>query len=718
MNEYSHKNQTLVIELLTEELPPRYLLNLSKNFSDTIIKELSTNNLISGPLDAESFATPRRLAVMIKNVLPVAAKKIKKHKIMPSALASNDNGTPSVIFKKKIATLGLSHCSLENFEKSFDGKIEYLYHTETTCGTDLKSSLQTACQKILEKMSSYQKMHYQLDNDTLVSFIRPAINLMVLHGKNIIDINMLGLKANNKTFGHRFLCHEEIVLENAESYETTLADKGKVIACYTKRRNKIIEELNKLAKNKCLVTSDALLEEVTALVEWPCVYKCHFEKHFLSIPQECLILIMQTQQRYFGLSDQNGQLISSFLVVSNIETDKTEYIISGNERVIGARFADAKFFFEQDLLFPLTHRINDLKHITYHHKLGSQADKVKRLQIITDIIWNEYKSIFSSCQYQDIAHAVMLAKADLTTNMVTEFSELQGIMGKYYALANKESIDIANACAEHYLPRYAGDAIPHSQLGKFLAISDKLEILLSLTITEGLPKNDKDPMALRRHALGLMRIIIEGEVNIDILKILDLSFTSCVKHHLLPIGNNPCNIIYTFCIERLRNYFHDKNFSWQEINAVLPNTKTSLLNTALPNMNSLVKKLTAIQYFYKLDQAREIIAIHKRVYNILDKNGKLKAEQNTIPFDQNIANQPAEIHLANKIKQLTLTINNDLINEDFISALQHLIELHQPINVFFDQVLVNVQDKKIKNNRLHLLNQAYQLMNILQISLH
>lgn len=703
--------QTLIVELLTEELPPKNLLRLSKDFSEGIIKNLNNDNLLDKPFETKIFATPRRLAVMIKNVRSLAMAKKTSRKIMPASIGIDSKGYPTEALKKKMEILGFPIFSINSFKKFLDRKTEYLFYEETLPRKNLQTSLQHALQNTIENLSDYKKMQYQLHNGESITFIRPAINLMVLHGQNLVDVSILGLQSSNKTLGHRFLCDHEIVLNEANLYEETLFEKGKVIACYDKRLSKISHQLKKSAKNASLIKSNDLLNEVTSLVEWPFVYTCHFDKNFLSVPKECLILTMQTQQRYFGLSDKDGHLIPSFLVVSNIETSTPKQIINGNEMVIRPRFADAKFFFEQDRLVPLYQRIAALENITYHQKLGSQADRVKRLEIISQIIGLNLEAHSLNCTYDDIHRAALLAKADLTTNMVIEFPELQGIMGSYYAKADGESEKVANACAEHYLPRYAGDALPESSIGKIIAISDKIETLLSMTLAEGLPKNDKDPMALRRHALGLMRILTEGSVDINLIQMLKRIYNTLVEKNLLPNKNNLCETIFTFCIERLKNYLHEKHFSWDEIHSVLPESKDFFITASSLKFPSILPKLDAIQKFNQLDEAHSLASINKRIRNILHKS---KNEQITsFEFNKKIATKQVEINLAEKIDELFSRIEIDLERGNFHRILHSLLELRQPIDLFFEMVMVNDPDKSIKNNRLSLLNKAYQLMNII-----
>lgn len=709
MTENSH--QTLVVELLTEELPPKHLLKLSTDFAQNIINGLKINHLIDNTSNGKTFATPRRIAVMIQNVLSLTPVKKNKRKIMPTSFALNDDGTPTEALKKKMASIGKPLFSIDILEKNMEGGVEFFFYEDSTPIKNLSAILQNILEKTIEKLNDYKKMQYQLQNGESVSFIRPVTKLMAIHGKNVLNVKILGLLAGRKTLGHRFLCKEEIIIDQADSYENDLAEKGKVIACYKKRQLKIIQELEKFAKNAQIVTSKDLLDEVTALVEWPCVYTCHFDKSFLSVPKECLIFTMQTQQRYFGLSDQNGQLLSSFLVVSNIETSTPEQIIRGNERVIRPRFADAKFFFEQDKLIPLHQRVNDLKNITYHQKLGSQFDRVNRLKLISRLIFANIKDKLPNCEYEHVNRASLLAKADLTTNMVVEFPELQGIMGNYYALADGEQEDVAKACAEHYQPRYAGDSIPKSSIGKIIAIADKIEILLSMVIVEGLPKNDKDPLALRRHALGLMRILTEGMINIQLLNILNLAFNELVSANMLPNTSNPSQPIFIYCIDRLKYYFYEKKFTWSEINAVFPSETEILEENAHFDLVSIFKKLKAIQKFNSLDEAHALASINKRIRNILAKSSALNKHNTSLEFDRNIATKQEELNLADKINQLSSTIESYLANEDFDSALHLLIKLRKPIDIFFDKVIVNANDELIKNNRLNLLNKAYQLMN-------
>jgi glycyl-tRNA synthetase beta chain len=502
----SSQSDNLLIEVFTEELPPKSLRRLGDSFSEGIYSSLKMAGLASDASTATGFATPRRLAVLITNVLSQAPDFPVREKLLPTSIAFDADGKATAPLLKKLGSLGYADIDPSSLEKFGEGKNEALYLNVIAKGAALEQTAQAALEQTLSKLPIAKMMHYQVQqkNGQLadVQFARPAHRIIALHGSKTLKLSSLGIDASNQTEGHRFLAPGLITIAAADQYETDLQAKAKVIPSFNKRRAQIEAALLKAAGDDLVLMPDSLLDEVTALVEWPAIYECHFDQEFLDVPQECLILTMQTNQKYFALTDQQGKLRNRFLIVSNIETNKPNAIISGNERVVRPRLSDARFFFKQDQKRPLASRVADLGKVVYHNQLGNQLERTKRVQGIATGIAKKLGADQKLAQ-----RAAEIAKTDLLTDMVGEFPELQGIMGNYYAKHDGEHAEVAAACSEHYMPRFAGDTLPQTQTGTILAIADKLETLVGIWGVGLAPTGDKDPYALRRHALGICRLL-------------------------------------------------------------------------------------------------------------------------------------------------------------------------------------------------------------------
>ncbi|PLT16802.1 MULTISPECIES: glycine--tRNA ligase subunit beta [Ralstonia] len=685
---------TLLIELLTEELPPKALARLGDAFARGLFDGLSAQGLLEEGAAVEGFATPRRLAASITGVRRAAPDRELREKVLPVTIAFDAEGKPAAPLIKKLAalakTVGVETIAPESLERAPDGKAESLFYRYTARGAVLADGLQTALSQTIASLPIPKVMTYQRPNGESVQFVRPAHKLVALLDSEIIPASVLGLQSGNVTLGHRFLSAGEIVIKDAASYASTLEAQGKVIASYAKRREAIRAELLRTAGNDTVVMPEALLDEVNALVEWPVVYPCHFEEAFLAVPQECLILTMQTNQKYFALTDAQGNLRNRFLIVSNLATSTPEAIIEGNERVVRPRLADARFFFEQDKKKPLADRVPLLSRVVYHNKIGTQLERVSRLQAIAGQLAEKLGA--------DVAHAsraALLAKADLLTDMVGEFPELQGTMGTYYARHDGEPDDVALACSEHYQPRFAGDALPSSATGTVVALADKLETLVGIWGIGLQPTGEKDPFALRRHALGILRMLIEKPLTLtidDALQTAAASFDgiAAVKPDLAAITD--------FLYDRLRGYLKDKGYSTNEVEAVVSQRPQRL--------DDIVARLEAVRAFAALPQAESLAAANKRITNILKKtDAAIGAVQ------PQLLKEDAERALHDAVASSEPQVDNAFARGDFTTALKTLAGLREAVDTFFDGVMVMADDTALRNNRLALLGQLHGLMN-------
>ena len=702
--------QALLVELVTEELPPKSLKKLGDAFSEHIFKQLVSFGLVLPETPYRSFASPRRLAILIDSVLAQAPDVLVTEKLLPVSIALTPEGDASAPLLKKLASLGVPNTSLTELVRQGEGKNTSFYIHLNKKGMDLTAGLQEALHVTISKLPIAKTMHYQLfpgtKNEVPVQFVRPAHLLTALHGTQIVPVTILGLSAGRHTVGHRFLSQGSLQIPQATAYESVLQEHGHVIPNFEDRLQRIKEQLTKEAHGALVLMPQPLLEEVAALVEWPCVYACTFEKEFLEVPQECLILTMQTNQKYFALTNANHQLINRFLIVSNIATPTPEAIISGNERVVRPRLADAQFFFQQDQKTPLIERFEQLTKVVYHNKLGNQKERMARIGQIAKIVSETLSESFSdsaaqTAHYIDLcARGAQLIKADLLTDMVAEFPELQGIMGSYYAKHDGENPEIVAACAEHYLPRFGGDRLPSSRVGLVLALADKLETIVGIWGIGLAPTGEKDPFALRRHALGVCRLIIENDLPINLIPLLEQvkkQFDFAEVQH-----NADLSHILQFIKDRLRAYvreFEHTTFSTEEIEAVLANVTGQF--------KSIPQKLLAVHSFQELPQAGILAAANKRINNILKKNAHDPMRQ----IDQQLLELPAEKNLFAAMQALVPRLDAALLQQDFAASLHSLIEVCEPVEVFFKDVMVIDPDPLKRENRLAILHQLHQQFN-------
>ena len=690
--------QNLLVELFVEELPPKALKKLGDAFSNTVFESLKLQGLSAENSVVTSFATPRRLAAHITAISAQGKDKQISQKLMPVSvgLDANGNATPALI--KRLNGMGLDESAVSQLTKQMDGKNEALFLEVTQKGAVLNDGLQKAIEEAIQKLPIPKVMTYQLaDGWSSVNFVRPAHGLIALHGSDIVVTSALGLNAGNQTQGHRFeAASANVVIKNADSYAEQLKTEGAVIASFAERRAEIVRQLTAAASKQGLkpIDDDALLDEVTALVERPNVLLGQFEEVYLEVPQECLILTMKANQKYFPLLDSNNKLTNKFLIVSNICPTDPSAVIGGNERVVRPRLADAKFFFDQDRKKTLESRISSLEKVVYHNKLGSQGQRSQRVVAIASAIG---KQLGGNELAAKAALAAQLSKTDLITDMVGEFPELQGIMGRYYAQHEGLDNDVAFAIEDHYKPRFAGDDLPRNQVGITVALADKLETLVGLFSIGEKPTGDKDPFALRRQALGIIRMLIESK--------LPLAFEQLIHDVLTAFEHDVANTAATvqaikeFCFDRLSVNLRENGATAQEVDAVLS------LDPAL--LSEIPQRLAAVRTFSELAEAPALAAANKRVSNILKKvEGEIQAQVNV-----SLLQEPAEIALNNALIAVKPEADKQFENSDYTSSLKALAALKAPVDDFFDNVMVNAEDAARKANRLGLLATLHQTMN-------
>ena len=690
--------KNLLVELFVEELPPKALKKLGDAFAGVLFDQLKVQGLLTAESALTAFASPRRLAAHVTYVLPQAADKAVSQKLMPVAVGLSGDGSATPALLKKLASLGADASAVAGLKRAPDGKAEALFYEAQVKGATLADGLQKALLDAIAKLPIPKVMTYQLtDGWSDVKFVRPAHGLVALHGSNVVAIEALGLTAGNTTHGHRFEAPvDSVVLQHADSYSATLARDGAVIASFAERKAEIVRQLataaNKLGGVKP-IDDDALLDEVTALVERPNVLICEFEKEFLDVPQECLILTMKANQKYFPLLDAGGKLTNKFLVVSNITPPDASAVIGGNERVVRPRLADAKFFFDQDRKKTLASRVDGLGKVVYHNKLGSQGERITRVRAIAKAIGQQLGGDELAAK---VGQAAQLAKTDLVTDMVGEFPELQGTMGRYYALNDGLPADVADAIEDHYKPRFAGDTLPSNDVGVVVALADKLETLVGMFGTGNLPTGDKDPFALRRHALGVVRILIEKQLNLDLPVLVAHAANSF--GHLLENAVQSNGQLLQFVYERVGSYLKDLGYSPQEAEAVI---------AVRPAWGEMPKRLAAVRSFAALPEAPALAAANKRVSNILKKvDGVVDATIN-----EALLVEPAEKDLASALKNVASSAEIVWARGDYTANLQALAALKAPIDAFFESVMVNADDPALRANRLGLLATLHQAMN-------
>ena len=698
-------HQNLLVELFVEELPPKALKKLGESFANVLFEQLRDAGLTDAQSVVTAYASPRRLAAHVTQVAAQAADKAIQQKLMPVAVGLDASGNASPALLKKLQALGADVSNpaalVASLKRAPDGKAEALFYDSVAKGANLLQGLQKALDESLAKLPIPKVMTYQLETDcempgwTSVNFVRPAHGLVALHGKDVVPVKTLGLKAGQQTHGHRFEAKvSPVVIQDADSYAATLARDGAVIASFAERRAEIVKQLNaaaaKVGGGAKAIEDDALLDEVTALVERPNVLTCEFEKQFLEVPQECLILTMKANQKYFPLLTAEGKLTHQFLVVSNISPSDASAVIGGNERVVRPRLADAKFFFDQDRKKTLASRVEGLNKVVYHNKLGTQGERMTRVRGIAKALG---QALGGDALAQAADTAAQLAKTDLLTDMVGEFPELQGIMGGYYARHDGLSHDIADAIEDHYRPRFAGDELPRNNVGLVVALADKLETLVGMFGIGNLPSGDKDPFALRRHALGVIRMLMEKDLALDWRQLLALA---------VPVFGDkitdPSEALTTFLFDRLAGALREQGYSVQEVDAVLA------LHPA--RLGQVPKLLAAVRAFAALPESPALAAANKRIGNILKKADEVDPHVNPA-----LLKESAEQALHEVMQRLLPESEALFIAGDYTGSLQTLAALRSPVDAFFDDVMVNAEEMDVRLNRQGLLKCLHVAMN-------
>lgn len=708
----------LLVELFVEELPPKALKKLGESFATVLADSLKAQGLATADAVVTPFASPRRLAVHVTSVAPKAADQAVQQKLMPVSVALDANGQATPALLKKLSALGLGAEVVPQLKRAPDGKAEALFLDSIKPGAALAEGLQKALEESLAKLPIPKVMTYQLEQGegadfqpgwTSVNFVRPAHGLVALHGEQEVPLSVLGLKSGRATQGHRFEARvSPVILKTADTYAEQLQHEGAVIASFAERRAEIVRQLNaaaaKAGSGLHPIEDEALLDEVTALVERPNVLTGRFEEAFLDVPQECLILTMKANQKYFPLLDASGKLTNQFLIVSNISPQDPSAVVGGNERVVRPRLADAKFFFDQDRKKTLESRVPGLNKVVYHGKLGTQGERAERVRAIAHAIVNQLRLGTLPYTVDDKDHfdvldskaqqAALLAKTDLLTDMVGEFPELQGIMGGYYARHEGLRDGVAIAIEDHYKPRFAGDSLPRNHTGTVVALADKLETLVGLFGIGQLPTGDKDPFALRRHALGVIRILIEKNLPLDLPAVIEAVLPAFGE-----LISNPAEHLLVFFSDRLAVSLREQGYSAQEVDAVLA------LQPA--RLGEVPRRLAAVRAFAALPESTALAAANKRVGNILKKaDAAVEAK-----VDAALLKEAAEQALYAALQTVAPAAQAAFEQGDYTASLQALAALRTPVDAFFDSVMVNADDAALKANRLGLLASLHQAMN-------
>ena len=687
--------KNLLVELFVEELPPKALKKIGDTFAQTLQASLAAQGLLEAGSTLTHFASPRRLGVHLTQVVSQADDKQVAQKLMPASVGLTADGKATPALLKKLTALGTDESAVAGLKRESDGKADVLFFNSVVTGATLAEGLQKALEETLTKLPIPKVMTYQLaDGWESVNFVRPAHGLVALYGADVVPVSVLGLQSGSTTHGHRFEAGiDPVFIRNADTYETQLASEGAVIAGFAARRAEIVRQLAAAAveagSNLKPIDDEALLDEVTGLVERPNVLIGQFEEAFLDVPQECLILTMKANQKYFPLLDANGKLSNKFLIVSNIRPADASAVIGGNERVVRPRLADAKFFFDQDRKKTLESRVAGLDKVVYHNKLGTQGERIARVREIAKAIAAKL-----GVDAQQADTAAQLAKADLLTDMVGEFPELQGIMGRYYAQHDGLPAAVADAIEDHYKPRFAGDELPRNQVGVVVALADKLETLVGLFSIGQVPTGDKDPFALRRHALGIIRMLIEGKLDIGIDNLIaaaEKSFSGLSSEHRAALLN--------FIFDRLANTLREQGYSAQEIDAVLALQPQRLAD--------VTQRLAAVRAFAALPEAASLAAANKRVGNILKKSDAITDGEILL----NLLQEPAELAFLKALQSVAAIANATYADRNYTEHLLALAVLKEPVDHFFDQIMVNAEDDALRTNRLRLLAALHKTMN-------
>ncbi len=674
---------TLLIELGTEELPPRALLKLSQSFAAGFESALKSADFPFGTVTA--YATPRRLALSISEVGPEQPDRREQRRGPALAAAFDASGAPTKAAAGFARSCGVEPAALGRL-KTAEG--EWLVFEQRVPGRPLADVLAAMVETALAGLPIPKRMRWGARS---AEFVRPVHWLVMLHGADIVPGVVLGLTAGRVTRGHRFHHPEPIVIPTADSYTALLAEPGHVIAAFDDRRTRVrtLAETLAATTGEQAVIDDALLDEVTALVEWPVPIAGTFDAHFLELPPEVLIATMQDHQKYFPVCGADGHLTNRFITMSNLDSRDPEQVRRGNERVIRPRLSDADFFYRSDRRQPLEAQYTRLAGMLFEKRLGSLQDKTAR----TEVLARQLAPAFGA-DVEGSVRAAHLARCDLLTAMVGEFPELQGTMGRYYALADGESTAVATAVGEFYRPRFAGDDIPASALGRCVAVCDKLDTLIGIFGIGSVPTGDRDPFALRRAAIGVLRILIEGEVELDLVEALE---AAAATHADNALDSGAAALVLTFMRERMRGYYLDRGIPADVCAAVFAAEPGAPLDVD--------RRLAAVQRFRALDAAVALAAANKRISNILRKvDGELSQQ-----VDPALLVEPAERALHASVAALAPLAAADFEAREYGAYLARLAPLRVPVDAFFDAVMVMAEDSQLRANRLALLAQLHSL---------
>ena len=692
----------LLVELFCEELPPKALQRLGNAFASAIASGLQKRGMVESAAETRTFATPRRLGVLVPGVRSATEPRATEVKLMPAAVGLDAAGKATPALAKKLEAAGLAGIDVAGLKRRIDGKAEMLYADATTPAIPLAQALQAALDEAISGLPIPKVMSYQLaDGRTTVQFVRPAHGLVALHGGDVVPVRALGLDAGRTIHGHRFQGVRDMELRAATEYEQRLLEEGQVIAGFEARRERILEGLRAAAARLGAGLGPegeyaALLDEVTGLVEMPTVYAGRFEEEFLGVPAECLVLTMRQNQKYFPLF-RDARLTNSFLIVSNMRLDDPANIVQGNERVVRPRLADARFFFETDKKTRLEARVPQLASIVHHNKLGTQRERVDRLVMLSQDIQKKLPRGAAGIEWA--VRAAYLAKADLVTLMVGEFPELQGLMGRYYAEADGEPSSVCRAIEQHYWPRFAGDALPTGDASIAVALADRLDALVGMFSIGQVPTGDKDPFGLRRAALGVIRILMETSPPLE----ADLSQLLRRAAEILKVPRDRqsglVGTVREFILDRLANLMKERGFTANEVAAVL---EVESDESAPDRLNLVPAKLEAVRAFGKLEESASLAAANKRISNILRQ-----AAQKGEPYELLVApidGEPLEVDLYAALKRASTEAGPQLERGDYTGYLKSFAILRAPVDAFFDGVMVMADDPAVRRRRLSLLH--------------
>ena len=680
----------LLIEILTEELPPNSLLYLKESFSTGVLEELINNRFIKNK-NFKSYVTPRRIAIQIFDVMTQSDEEKKEIKLVPKELAFDDNKKPTIALKKKLEKLNLDYSKLTFKEKKIGGKIllttDFKYPPKI-----LSDEISAIIQNSIANIKFIKDMNYQVKGENF-KFIRPIRNILILLDEINLNLKLFGLHTSTFTYGHRQQNFKKIYIKNAIHYQQILKENGNVVVDYVARKNKISELLNSVSNDHKLtpVIAERLLNDITSLCEWPEVYMAQFNKKFLNLPEECLKLTMEIHQKYVSTFDKDNKISNKFLIVSdNINPDNKERIIKGNEKVILPRLEDANFFFSKDLNTDIESMNSKLKKVIYHNKIGSQHERVERIIEISKLICDKL-----SLPFKEITETARLCKFDLTSYMVGEFPELQGYIGSYL-LRNKNYDEIiSRAVHEHYNPKYADDELPSTITSQIVALSDKIEIIFIFFSIGIKPTGDKDPFGLRRAALGIIRICYEKRVEINLDEFINVLIE---RYKKLILVDNLRHDLLNFFKDRVVYFLKNKNIKFDVIE--------SIVDSSLKNLSVVKIKLDAINKFSMSDSKSNYLEMTKRIENII-KNKNIPEE---IQFES--LDTDCERNLFVSIPKVKESVQRKISNYDYFSTFSEILSVKEHVDFMFDNLLIISENKVNTNNRIFLLSSVLKLSNI------